>query len=121
LAYWLGGTRAEKPAAYDLASPVRFVSKDDPPIFFFHGETDALVPLASPQLMIKALTTAGVPAELHTVAKVGHIAAFYDPQALAAAVKFLDMHLKGDNPAPASPAPRLPNAPEPAASASGNP
>ena len=37
LAYWLGGTPAEKPDAYREASPTNYVTADDPPMFFFHG------------------------------------------------------------------------------------
>jgi triacylglycerol lipase len=94
LAFWLGGSRAEKPDAYVLASPASFITKDDPPTFFYHGEADTLVPLASPQLMLDKMSKAGVPAELHMVAKAGHVQAFYDQQALDAAIKFLDAHLK---------------------------
>ena len=51
LGFWLGGTRREVPEQYRLASPAAFVSADDPPMFFFHGEKDELVPLFSPQGM----------------------------------------------------------------------
>ncbi len=95
LAYWLGGSRAEKPQAYELASPSKFVTKDDPPIFFFHGEGDTLVSPDSPRAMQAELKTAGVPCELYTVPKAGHVEAVRDPAAIAAAIEFLDRHLKG--------------------------
>ncbi len=95
LSYWLGGSRAEKPQAYELASPSRFITKDDPPTFFYHGETDALVPLRSPQSMQAQLSSVGVASDLFTVPKAGHMDAFRDPAALAAAIDFLDKHLKG--------------------------
>ena len=94
LSYWLGGSRAEKPQAYELASPSRFVSKDDPPTFFFHGEADSLVPLQSPRAMQAELSTAGVPCDFFLVPKAGHIEAFRDPAATQAAIEFLDKHLK---------------------------
>jgi triacylglycerol lipase len=94
LSYWLGGTRTNKPQAYELASPAHFISKDDPPTFFFHGESDALVPLASPRAMQAQLSTAGVPSDLYTVPKAGHIEAFRDPAAIQAGIDFLDKHLK---------------------------
>jgi acetyl esterase/lipase len=94
LSYWLGGSRADKPQAYELASPTRFITKDDPPTFFFHGEVDTLVPLDSPQAMQAELTTAGVPSDLFKVPKAGHIEAFRDPAATQAAIDFLDKHLK---------------------------
>jgi acetyl esterase/lipase len=94
LAYWLGGTRAEKPQAYELASPLRFVSKDDPPFFFFHGAADNLVPLASPQEMVKQLTNTGVHATLLTVPGAGHGQTLHDPSVMAAVLEFLDKNLK---------------------------
>ncbi len=94
LSYWLGGSRAEKPQAYELASPARFVTKDDPPIFFFHGEDDTLVPLGSPRAMQAKLNTVGVPCDLFTVPKAGHIETVRDPAATKAAIEFLDKHLK---------------------------
>ena len=51
LAFWLGGTPARVPEQYRLASPAAFVTADDPPIFFFHGESDQIVPLVSPTQM----------------------------------------------------------------------
>ena len=50
--FWLSGSaarRREVPEQYRLASPAAFVSADDPPMFFFHGERDELVPLVSPK------------------------------------------------------------------------
>jgi len=96
LAYWLGGTRAEKPDAYEMASPLRFVSADDPPMFFFHGDADGLVPLGSAKAMVAKLQTVGVPAHLHTVSHQGHVAAYFDRDALRASIDFLDRHLKPD-------------------------
>jgi triacylglycerol lipase len=94
LAYWLGGSRADKPSAYELASPLKFVSKDDPPTFFFHGEQDSLVPLASPRAMAERLKAVGVQATLYVVPQAGHLAAFVDTTAAAEALKFLDRQLK---------------------------
>ncbi len=94
LAYWLGGSRAEKPEAYERASPACFVSKDDPPTFFYHGENDSLVPLLSPKAMMAQLQGVGVTTALHTVPKAGHVQAFRDADACTEAIKFLDAHLK---------------------------
>ena len=49
LAYWLGGTPADKPDDYRDASPINFVTADDPPMYFFHGDSDELVPIRSPR------------------------------------------------------------------------
>ena len=94
LAYWLGGTREKKPEAYELASPLKFVSADDPPAFFYHGESDLLVPRFSSQIMASSLRRAGVEATLHMVPKAGHLEAFFNEEALNLAVAFLDKQLK---------------------------
>lgn len=94
LAYWLGGSRSEKPDAYKLASPAAFVSKDDPPTFFFHGEKDRLVPKLSPMAMATALMAVGVEVEFYTVPGASHVKSFLDLKAADKAVEFLDKHLR---------------------------
>lgn len=93
--YWLGGTRGQKPDVYRLASPTAFATRDDPPVFFFHGEDDKLVPRASPKALQAALSARGVDCQFLLVAGKGHIGAFLDPRSAEEAVKFLDAHLKG--------------------------
>jgi acetyl esterase/lipase len=97
LAFWLGGTPAEKPEQYRRASPAAFVTPDDPPFFFFHGETDRLVPLLSPTHMCDELRSAGVPAQLYVVPKVGHLACAMNLDAVERAVAFLEQHLKASS------------------------
>jgi len=94
LGYWLGGTLAEKPDNYEKASPLGFVSKDDPPVFFFHGQGDTLVPIAGARQMVAKLTEVGVPAELFEIPRAGHGLAAFNPAAADKAVKFFDVHLK---------------------------
>ena len=89
LDFWLGGTRREVGDLYRLASPRAFVSGDDPPMFFFHGENDNLVPMISPEAMCTSLKEVGVPSELYVVPKIGHIFAAMDRTALAKSVDFL--------------------------------
>lgn len=89
LAFWLGGSRREAGELYRLASPRAFVSGDDPPMFFFHGENDGLVPLVSPAAMCQSLQEVGVPAELYVVPKIGHNFAAMDRTALNKSVLFL--------------------------------
>ena len=96
LAYWLGGSRAAVPEAYREASPAAFVSADDPPMFFFHGARDALVPIHGAQRMVELLTSIGVTAEMYTVEERGHFTALFDSEALRRAVAFTDRYLKSD-------------------------
>jgi triacylglycerol lipase len=94
LSYWLGGTRAAQPEAYRVASPAAFVSADDPPMFFFHGTRDALVPMHSPQRMVELLASTGVTAEMYSIEGRGHVAALFDSEAQRRAVAFADRYLK---------------------------
>jgi acetyl esterase/lipase len=61
---FLGGTLAEQPDAYKKASPIIYVSKDDPPFLFFHGDKDRLVSMGQSQKLAKKLQAAGVAARV---------------------------------------------------------
>jgi len=95
LAYWLGGTPASHPETYRNASPAHFVTADDPPMFFFHGGQDDLVPIDSPRRMVQRLVAVGVTAEMFTLPSSGHISPVFHPATLAEAIAFADRHLKG--------------------------
>jgi acetyl esterase/lipase len=94
LSFFLGGSRATCPEQYRLASPAAFITPDDPPMFFFHGEDDHLVPLISPTLMQRTLISVGVISELYVVPNLGHTAAAMDRGAIDKAIAFLEDHLK---------------------------
>ncbi len=47
LAYFLGGSRRERPDVYELASPTSHASAGDPITQIIHGESDMLVPIVS--------------------------------------------------------------------------
>ena len=73
---WRSGSAARGakcPSSIGSPRPAAFVTADDPPFFFFHGENDQLVPLMSPTEMRAELETAGVPVELYVVPKLGHL------------------------------------------------
>lgn len=59
-------------AAYASASPVNFVTRDDPPILLVHGERDVDVALDHSILMEEKLRTSGVSCELVVVPDGGH-------------------------------------------------
>ena len=54
------------------ASPVTYVSPDDPPFLLVHGERDGIVPVSQSERMKAALERAGVPVELIIVKNAGH-------------------------------------------------
>jgi len=94
LSYWLGGTRSGKPDAYRDASPANFITPDDPPMLFFHGAQDELVPIASPKSMVEQLVERKIKAEFHMVPKAGHLQAITDRDALAHVLAFANVQLK---------------------------
>lgn len=61
---FFGGKYEAKKDLYAKASPLKYVTKDDPPFLFFHGNKDQLVGLHHSEKMTKALNKLNVPAEL---------------------------------------------------------
>jgi triacylglycerol lipase len=93
-AFWLGGTRREKPWVYADASPAQFVSSDAPPVFLYHGEDDLLVSIQRVRGMVAALKKAQVPVTLYVRPHLGHVETFWDFSAIEKGIDFLDTHLK---------------------------
>lgn len=60
------------PDALTKASPVTYVTPDDPPFLILQGDQDRLVPLSQSQELADRLTAAGVPAQLVVVKNAGH-------------------------------------------------
>jgi acetyl esterase/lipase len=69
---FLRGTEKEKPEIYRMASPIFYVSKDDPPLLLVHGEKDDGVPFDQSVRMAKAYRRMGLPVEFITVQNAGH-------------------------------------------------
>ena len=63
---------AHQPGLLYPAKDSLFIN-NDPPLFFFHGEEDELVPLAGVKAMTALLSEAGVPTGLYLVPKARHI------------------------------------------------
>ncbi|OGN92650.1 MAG: hypothetical protein A2Z75_08305 [Chloroflexi bacterium RBG_13_50_10] len=83
------------------ASPVTWISSDDPPLLILHGEKDTLVPPSQSKLLYDRLITAGVPATLTIVKNAGHgfapAGGTIDPSRTAITkivADFFDKHLK---------------------------
>jgi acetyl esterase/lipase len=66
------GTEKDKPELYRKASPIVYVSKDDPPLLIAHGEEDDLVPFDQSVRMAEAYRRAGLPVEFIAVKHAGH-------------------------------------------------
>jgi acetyl esterase/lipase len=69
----LGPVPAEQvPAELKAASPVTYVSTDDPPFLIIHGDMDPIVPLSQSEELASALESVGVPVSLVVVKGGGH-------------------------------------------------
>ncbi|MDH7602492.1 MAG: alpha/beta hydrolase [Armatimonadota bacterium] len=68
----LGGQLSEKPELAKLASPIFFVTRDDPPFLLVHGEQDPLVPIEQAEKMTDALKKAGADVTFIRVKNAGH-------------------------------------------------
>ena len=97
----LGSTAAERPDLYARASPVNFVSPDDPPMFLYHGSSDWLVDVSQSRLMLEALDRVRVPAAYFETSG-GHFSTFlFDDGPVEHAIAFLDQYLRPTKRAPA--------------------
>ena len=91
--YWMGGDLDSVPDKFRQASATVFVDKDDPPIFFFNGTKDELVPVLWSKVCYDALKAAGVKTELYQIEGASHMQAAANPQALEKAYQFLKSEL----------------------------
>lgn len=66
LKLYLGG------APLAAASPLSHVSRDDPPVFLFHGKEDPLVPVAQSVVLAKKLDDVGVKVLFRAFENAGH-------------------------------------------------
>jgi acetyl esterase/lipase len=57
---FMGGTPTQKPALYQEASPINFVSSNSPKFFLVHGTEDELVPIAQAETFKAALESKNV-------------------------------------------------------------
>lgn len=69
---FLGCLAAECPALAGQASPVTYVSSDDPPILILHGEKDSLVPYSQAERFAEKLRLAGNACALIKVKNAEH-------------------------------------------------
>jgi acetyl esterase/lipase len=80
------GDENSKPALYRQASPIRYVSKDSPPLLLVHGEQDDLVPFSQSVEMTRAYQDAGLTVEFIPVKNAGHDFEQVGPEAISPSV-----------------------------------
>ena len=98
----LGAPVVEVPALARAASPINWISANDPPVLTFHGTEDAAVPYQQAVRLDRALRKAGVPSYFITVPDAGH--GDFPDGVLERTRQFLDKVLLGrDVPFPPAP------------------
>ncbi len=89
---FLGGTPEEVPDQYKIASPLTYVSKDDPPVLTIHGDRNISVPPKQAELLDAKMKETGTSHMLIIKKGVGQENCWYDN----AVWDFFDKHLKGE-------------------------
>ena len=95
VALWLGGPVEEKRDLAAAASPVTYVSPDDPPFLLVHGTADTLVPIEQAEVLHAALGKAGVECTLLKMDGGGH--GIGGAQVGRRVTMFFDKHLRGED------------------------
>jgi acetyl esterase/lipase len=92
IAALVGGSAEENVTTATAASPIQYVSKDDPPFLIIHGENDATIPVTQAESFAAALKAAGVETTLEIANGRGHGAGGPKSQPMIKA--FFDKYLK---------------------------
>lgn len=88
----VGGSVEEKQDVLKAASPITYVSKDDPPVLTMHGTKDPIVPFRQATLLDEAMKKAGAESYLVVVEDAGH--GFGGPEIFKRVHAFLDKYLR---------------------------
>jgi len=89
----LGKTKEEMEKNGKEASPVTWISKDDPPFFTAHGTKDPIVPFTQAVELDELLKKAGVETHLVAMEEGGHL--FFSAELNGRIHAFFDQHLRG--------------------------
>jgi len=80
------------------ASPLTYLSPNDPPVLILHGDSDKTVPVEQSQLLHKRYQKAGLESELHIIEGAGHGGMVFSDEERYRLIKaFLDRHLITNN------------------------
>jgi acetyl esterase/lipase len=91
----LGGPFSEKQEEAKAASPVTYVSADDPPFLIVHGTDDRTVPLAQAETLYEALKKAGAKPVFVKIEGGGH--GIGGPEVGRRVADFFEKHLRGQD------------------------
>lgn len=87
-----GGLPSKKPELAASASPMTFVSNDDPPFLIMHGDHDNVVPIKQSSDFYEVLKAAKVKVVYHVVKNGGHN--FFSPENLQIVENWLKLNLR---------------------------
>jgi acetyl esterase/lipase len=106
----VGAGLQEDPDRTNAASPITFVTSDDPPFMIIHGEIDDIIPIAQSERLDELLRSVGVTSSLTRVADHGHgfLRTTYDGQI----AEFFGTYLRSTSTETATPR-RRPRGPPP--------
>ncbi len=91
----LGGLPSQNIEKAQSASPIHFITPDDPPFLILHGDQDPTVPLQQSQELYDALKKAGVPVDFHVIVGGAHgKPGFRTPEVDGWLYGFFDKYLK---------------------------
>jgi acetyl esterase/lipase len=88
----------QNPSLWRDASPIALVTKDDPPMFLYHGTFDFTVGENNAHAMYEALNANQIPAELYLMRGLEHLSTFVVDAPVAAGIDFLDLQLRQTKP-----------------------
>lgn len=92
----LGGAVVDNPAKAAAASPVTYVTQDDPPFLIVHGANDPTVPVNQSESLHALLLKTGVTSTLHVLPGAKHGGPeFTSPEAVDRVSRFLTAALSG--------------------------
>lgn len=94
----IGGAIQQNKDKVAQASPLKYVTSDDPPFLIMHGDRDPVVPINQSELLVAALTKAKVKCVYKPVPGGQH--GFVGPQHEKVVLEFLDEQLRGIKPKP---------------------
>lgn len=94
LSYWMGDSRANVPEKYAKATALNYVTDDDPPFLFFHGENDRVVPPSTTQKMHQQLLAKGVSSERKVFSGFEHMTMFSNMDTVDLAIDFFNKNLR---------------------------
>ena len=88
-------TKSSDPALLHSASPLTYLTADDPPLLIIHGNQDKVVPVSQSQHLHERYQQAGLESTLHLIEGAGHGGRVYSDSARQEMIKeFFDKHIK---------------------------